>query len=341
MHHLLDTLIETLESGELVILGGIVRSSGSAPRTSGARMLVRRDGTICGTVGGGAVEAKCLEAAGEMFAGAVDHKVVEFSMSASALASEGMVCGGAVSILLQKIDGGKLDFFKRLQTLCRDGGRPMLLTVLPGGLDDDNTVKMMLGDRESVQQFGPGFYESLVKRAGRVPFLTRVGDAEIFVEPLASPGVVHMVGAGHVAHATAKLAAFAGFEVVVIDDRTEFANKDRYPEAREIRVVDSFDSCLGQMSGDDYVVIVTRGHLHDKDVLAQALRTDAGYIGMIGSRRKRNVIYDTLRQEGFSETDLKRVYSPIGLCIGADTPNEIALSIVGELVQVRARIGAK
>ncbi len=135
------------------------------------------------------------------------------------------------------------------------------------------------------------------------------------------------------------MVVFADFELVVLDDRSEFASNERYPETREVRVVDSFDSCLEDLSANDYVVIVTHGHLHDRDVLAQALRTDAGYIGMIGSRKKRDVIYNSLRDEGFSESDLKRVYCPIGLSIGAATPNEIALSIVSELVKVRVGQG--
>ncbi len=158
----------------------------------------------------------------------------------------------------------------------------------------------------------------------------------MFVESLVSPGVVYLIGAGHVALATAHLASFAGFDVVVMDDRSEYANQDRFPAAQKVLVLPSFDGCLRDLSSNDYVVIVTRGHIYDRDVLAQALRTKAGYIGMIGSRKKRNVIYDSLREDGFSDLDLKRVHSPIGLSIGAETPNEIALSIVAELVKARS-----
>jgi len=108
----------------------------------------------------------------------------------------------------------------------------------------------------------------------------------VFVEPLVHPGRVHLAGAGHVALATARIAAFVGFEVVVMDDRQEFANSERYPEASRVRVLDSFTDCIKDLGPDDYVIIVTRGHIHDREVLAQALRTDAGYIGMIGSSRK-------------------------------------------------------
>ena len=191
--------------------------------------------------------------------------------------------------------------------------------------------------------FGPGnnnlpvdLREDILRKNRRAPFLIQHAGQEIFVEPLVQPVVVHLVGAGHVALATAHLASFSGFEVVVMDDRPEFASTDRYPEAREVRVLDTFARCLQDLGPNDYVIIVTRGHLHDREVLAQALRTGAGYIGMIGSRRKRDAIYESLQREGFSETDLGRVHCPIGLAIGADTPEEIGLSIVAELVQVRA-----
>ena len=173
-----------------------------------------------------------------------------------------------------------------------------------------------------------------------MPFLINYGDQEVFVEPLVHPGRLHLVGAGHVALATAQLAAFVGFEVVVMDDRAEFANTARYPQAREVRVLDTFGDCLADLGPDDYVIIVTRGHMHDRDVLAQALRTRAGYVGMIGSRRKRDSIYTSLRGEGFTEADFNRVHCPIGIAIGADTPEEIALCIVAELVQIRAGMSA-
>jgi len=126
----------------------------------------------------------------------------------------------------------------------------------------------------------------------------------------------------------------------VIDDRTEFANAKRFPLAREIRVIESFADCIGDLGGDDFLVIVTRGHLHDRDVLAQGLRTRAGYIGMIGSRRKRAAIYASLKNDGFTDADLARVHSPIGLPIAADTPEEIAVSIAAELIRVRAGMAA-
>ncbi len=246
-----------------------------------------------------------------------------------------MACGGSASVLLQRIEMEMLPFMLQLQEDYAGRRRPMLLTVLP---KKGEPPRLLLLNQEESPDV-PGELRSEITRKGRrAPFLLDYQGREIFVEPLVHPGTVHLAGAGHVALAVAKLAAFVGFDCIVMDDRAEFANEDRYPEAKEVRVLQSFARCLENLGQDDYVVIVTRGHLHDRDVLAQALRTKAGYIGMIGSRRKRAAVYESLREEGVTDADLARVHCPIGLAIDADTPEEIALSIVAEMVQVRAKM---
>lgn len=335
MRHVLDKLISALERGEPAVLGAIVRRSGSAPRTSGARMLVLADGTLVGSVGGGAVEGACHARAKELFVNSNAYAELSFELSASAAAEEGMICGGAVSVLLHTVEPAEVARFQQLRGYYRAGERPVLLTMLPHGDMPPRLLTLGPGEDSDV----PDELKAKVSgRNRRTPFSISHGGQEIFVEPLVHPGTVHLVGAGHVALATAHLAAYAGFEVVVMDDRPEFASAERYPQARQVRVLENFDTCLPKLGSDDYVVIVTRGHLHDRDVLAQALRTKAGYIGMIGSSKKRKAVYASLQREGFTETDLERVYSPIGLAIGADTPAEIGVSIVAELVKVRAEM---
>lgn len=336
MRRVLDTLISALDQGESAILGTIVRSSGSAPRTSGARMVVLADGAIAGSVGGGAVEGACQAEAGKLLAEAKTFTQLDFSLSAELAAEQGMVCGGSVTVLLQKLTPSAAELFKRLRRAYFEGRRPLLLTVLP--FEGAAPRLLTLGAGED-SQVPAGLRENLQARKDRAPFTLNQDGREIFIEPLVHPGTVHLVGAGHVALATAHIAGFAGFEVVVMDDRAEFANAERYPRAREVRVLAGFDSCFSELGPDDYVVIVTRGHMHDREVLAQALRTGAGYIGMIGSKRKRQAVYAWLRGEGFTETDLERVHNPIGLPIGADTPEEIGVSIVAEMIQVRAQAG--
>jgi xanthine dehydrogenase accessory factor len=337
MRFILELLIHILEQGQSAVLAAIVRSSGSAPRTSGARMLMLADGTPAGSVGGGALEGACQAKARELFLTSCSFAELNFKLNASSAADAGMLCGGSVSVLLHRIDSTSLDLLRQVRSEYVQGLRPMLLTLLP--THGEPPRLMSLGNRDN-RDLPEGLRAEILRKTRRMPFLVNCGNQEIFIEPLVHPGRVHLVGAGHVALATAQLAAFVGFEVVVMDDRAEFASTARYPQAREVRVLDTFDNCFAGLGPDDYVIIVTRGHMHDREVLAQALRTRAGYVGMIGSRRKRDAIYTSLRGEGFTEADFKRVHCPIGLAIGADTPEEIALCIMAELVQVRAGMSA-
>jgi len=332
MQYILDYLVESLEKGDSAVLGAIVRSAGSAPRTSGARMVILADGTLKGTVGGGALEGACQAKAHELFDGQQDFAELKFALNAQSAAEEGMLCGGNVDVLLQLVRPDSLDMFRRIRQEYIQGQRPALLTFLPVNGGKPNMMSFVSGDNGLPSELR----QAILRKNRRIPFLVPLKDGEVFVEPLVHPGIVYLVGAGHVALATAELAHFVGFEVVVMDDRAEFANRKRYPQARDVRVLDNFDNCITGLGPDDYIIIVTRGHLHDREVLAQSLRTDAGYVGMIGSSRKRSAVYASLQNEGFTEKDLARVHCPIGLTIGADTPREIAVSIVAQLVQVRA-----
>ena len=335
MRHTLDHLVQSLHRGESAVLGAVVHSSGSAPRTSGARMLVKHDGTIVGSIGGGSVEGSCQARAKKMLEQSEHFALLDFELADGSAAQAGMVCGGSVSVLLVNVGPQSLPLFEKLLEAYRHGRPSLLVTALP-----ENGLPPLLhfigGEDDS--GLPAGLRETVLKKYRRVPFLFDFDHQKYFIEPLIHPGTVYLVGAGHVALATASCAAFAGFEIVVMDDREEFANSERYPQAREVRVLASFDNCLKQLGRDDYVVIVTRGHLHDRDVLAQALLTNAGYIGMIGSRNKRAAVYRSLQDMGFSEADLQRTHCPIGLSIGAETPEEIAISIVAELIEARTAI---
>lgn len=164
------------------------------------------------------------------------------------------------------------------------------------------------------------------------------GTVEVFVEPILPQPVVYLFGGGHVSTAVAKAAQAAGFGVGVVDDREAFANAQRFPMAQEIYA--SFEAAFEKLqpSGASYLVIVTRGHKEDMRVLAWAVRTKARYVGMIGSRRKVLSVYKALEKEGYRMEEFERVYAPMGLEIGALSPEEIAVSIVSELVAVRRNV---
>ena len=149
----------------------------------------------------------------------------------------------------------------------------------------------------------------------------------------------YIFGGGHVAYALEPVLRHVDFRTVIIDDREEYANAERYPHAERTIAVDDFDHAFDEIETDEdsYIIIVTRGHRGDLQVLRQALARPYAYLGMIGSRRKNSLLYDTLREEGVTEEQLSTVHAPIGLSIGSETPEEIAISIVAEIIQERAK----
>ena len=159
---------------------------------------------------------------------------------------------------------------------------------------------------------------------------------EIFVEGFTTPATLVIMGGGHVGKATSVVAKSLGFRIYIVDDRPEFSNKDRFPESKDT-VVDEFSSGLDRVpiNVNTYIVVATRGHKQDDMALEAAIRTPARYIGLMGSRRKTLLIYKNLLKKGYSPEELRKVNAPIGLDIGALTPEEIAVSIMSEIVMVR------
>jgi xanthine dehydrogenase accessory factor len=215
------------------------------------------------------------------------------------------------------------------------------VVAIPSGLDTPETVHQGLMNVSGliVGDLDQDVIQALLTQAltGRPELFPHQGK-HYLADPLSPQSTVYIFGAGHVAQQLAPLAQKVGFRTVILDDREEFANRERFPNVDEVIVLPSFDVALEglEIDGDSYLVLVTRGHAYDQTVLRRALATPACYIGMIASRRKRDAIYAALGQEGFSRPDFDRINSPIGLAIGAETPEEIAVSIVAELIQIRA-----
>lgn len=356
MKHLLTRLVHTLEAGQTVAEALICEHSGSTPRSAGANMLVFADGSQAGSVGGGLLEAQVQARAMEMLSaspGAPDNAaLLSFDFNDGQAAAEGMICGGRLQVFVQRIDPDKdtLQMYVQAAQALGEGHGATLLYALENAPDRETRITdRWLLDADTAPRTGtaeelePELVPELGKEARKA---ARSGGAALFtwqgrsylVAPHIENGNLILVGAGHVAQHTAALAARVGFSVTVLDDRAEFANAQRYPDAHKTIVLDSFDDCFADapVDANSYVVIVTRGHLHDKTVLGQALRSPAAYLGMIGSTRKRDAIYAALEKEGFAAGEFERVHSPIGLAIGAETPEEIAVSIVAELVRARA-----
>jgi len=254
---LFEEIVKMRRAGRRAALATIVHTNGSIPSYESSRMLVREDGSIAGTIGGGCVEAEVWAAAKEVMQKEAPRKMV-FNLNNEASYDNGLICGGTL---------------------------------------------------------------------------------EVFVEPILPQPMLYLFGGGHVSMAVAKAASAAGFGIGVVDDRETFANQERFPMAREIltNYADAFQKIHPNVAS--YLVIVTRGHKEDMRVLAWAVRTEARYIGMIGSKRKVLSVYKALEGDGYKPEEFERVYAPMGLEIGALSPEEIAVSIVAELVAVRRNAG--
>jgi xanthine dehydrogenase accessory factor len=250
---LFEEIVRMRRAGERGALATIVHTNGSIPSYESSRMLVREDGSIAGTIGGGCVEAEVWAAAKDVMRVEQPRKMT-FNLNHEAAYDAGLICGGTL---------------------------------------------------------------------------------EVFVEPILPQPVLYIFGGGHVSLSVARAASAAGFAIAVIDDRGMYANAERFPMAGEIHL--SYESAFEQLkpNASSYLLIVTRGHKDDMRVLAWAVRTEARYIGMIGSKRKVLSIYKALEKEGYSASEFERVHAPVGLDIGAMSPEEIAVSITAELIAVR------
>ncbi|MGA9183954.1 MAG: XdhC/CoxI family protein [Candidatus Acidiferrales bacterium] len=255
---LFEEIVRMRRAGQRGALATIVHTNGSIPSFESSRMLVREDGSIAGTVGGGCVEADVWAAAREVIECEQPRKMT-FNLNNEAAYDSGLICGGTL---------------------------------------------------------------------------------EIFVEPILPQPTLCLFGGGHVSAAVAQVAHLAGFAICVVDDRESFANSGRFPMALAFHA--SYEEAFEKLQpgASTYLLIVTRGHKDDMRCLAWAARTGARYIGMIGSRRKVISVYRALEKEGFSPELFDRVHAPVGLEIGALTPEEIAVSIVAEVIAVRRGAGS-
>ena len=340
MKKLIQQICSILNSGEDLVLITIASQSGSTPRLAGAKMIVRSDGSFAGTIGGGIVEAQAIDEAKNCFASRQSLQRT-FDLSNSEAAVTDMICGGRMEIFLEYIaatDDNRAVFQALLQAM-QSGRTATLVCPLDAHGQGERFVINHKGisnrtDTPEALMEAIRLSRSSTSTAAQLSHEGRT----YLLSSFSVGGNLFLIGGGHVAACTAEAAAKVGFRVIVMDDRNDFANRERFPFADEVKVLPSFADCFSDFEIDDdaYLVIVTRGHMHDMEVLEQALHTSAGYIGMIGSRRKRNAIYTRLMDKGVKEAQLEQIRCPIGMAIEADTPEEIAVSIVGELIYQRA-----
>lgn len=334
-------MLQELDRGRGVVWARVARRDGSAPRSVGAACLVFRDGTLHGSVGGGHLESRVAEEGMRLLERGGTH-LLSYRLQQQDAAENGMICGGDVDILMECIspESGGRDAVAQAARLLDQGLCGVQCSFVPQSKSVGAQAGQALLD-ENGECWGdlsiPDKLRQVISSRKDPALVTTQEGSLYFIDPVRSRPALVIFGGGHVSLPLARMASEVHFRVIVVDDRQDFANKERFPFADQVLAV-SFTEAFDRLaiSQDHYLAIVTRGHIYDRDVLRLALQTRAAYIGMIGSRKKIQAIFDTLRREGFLSEELERVYTPIGLDIGAKTPEEIALSIAAELVRVRS-----
>ncbi len=347
MKEVIQEAVKLLESGQPGVLATVVRTKGSTPQKAGAMLLVRQDGSGVGTLGGGCVEGDIWFAAKEILRRRGGPEFKDYFLNEDVAARDGLVCGGTMYFFLEPLwsPDDYVEIGEQLIEAYEGGDAVSLATVVnvaDGGknlgakllLRLDGSTVGTLGDTEL--DFRATEVAQRVADVGSIESFSTDDGTEVFVEGFTTPPTLVMVGGGHVGKATADLAHNLGYRVFVVDDREEFSNKARFPYAEQV-VVAPYDQWSQHLdvNVNSFIVAATRGHRFDDMALESALTTRARYVGLLGSRRKNLMIYQRLSMEGVPLERLKEIHAPVGLDIGALTPEELAVSIMSEIIMVR------
>ena len=327
MRELMKTMKEQLVSGEDLVLVTVTAAHGATPRGAGARMLVNRTGRLCGTIGGGAVEYRSEKIAAEVLKERAS-KEHDFSLTRDDVEQLGMICGGAVNVYFHFIPGND----REVIALC-DKAEEAFINAEDLWLISD----IGLGGKLSLAQKTGGEMDAFLTRQ---PCRINDESKNIYIEQISTSGRVYIFGCGHVGQELEPVLTHVGFRCTVMDDRPEFAKRELFPSADEVKVIDfNHISDYISIGENDYAVVMTRGHAFDTVVQAQVLPCRPCYVGVIGSRHKAAGVRQDLHDNyGVSDADLDLVTTPIGMEIKAETPAEIAISIAGEMILRRAQL---
>ncbi len=334
-----------------IAVATIIERRGSVPREVGAKMLVSPFGEIAGSVGGGCGEALVKRDAVDVIR--TGRPVITRVDLTEPITDESETnCGGIMDVFVERLapdeaspGGGPTPavLLDRLARACAARQPVVIATVVGGEAAPVGTRLLALPGGERIGPSAPwlGALEGPIAEAlagGRSRRLRLLGSAslDVFLEALIPAPDLVIVGAGHIAQPLAVIAKALDFEVTVMDDRADFASRARFPGADRV-IADDLVAAVERhpIGTGTYLVLVTRGHRLDEQVLGRAVHRPADYIGMIGSRRRVGAVLEHLRRAGVPEATLARIHAPIGLDIGADTPGEIAVAIAAEIVNVR------
>ena len=342
MRDLLAELTRSLSQGRDCVYCAVVETRGSTPQKAGAAMLVFPDGGQAGTLGGGCVEAEVRQRAlRTLSAGGGRAEVLTFNLDDNYGWDDGLICGGRMTILADPISCQTADYYRRYREFVDQGQGCTEAVVTRDDLGVPPGSRYLFGpDGKLAAQLAAGAMPDAVTRnlrslVERPRTAVKQGVSYLPVLPRIT---LLIVGGGHVGQAVAKLAAEVDFDVWVVDDREKYVTRERFPMAGKI-IIGDIGTTLKDLGpaihSSTYCIIVTRGHSHDEEALYHLATTQAGYVGLIGSKRKIKLIYEDLLAKGVSEKALRRVHAPLGFDIGSQTVPEIAVSIVAELIARR------
>ncbi|MBK90108.1 MAG: hypothetical protein CL772_02895 [Chloroflexi bacterium] len=345
MKDVFDAAINEIKNNRKFVISTVTRTQGSTPQKPGAKLLVREDGSGVGTLGGGCVEGDIWFASSEKIKREESAEVRPYELNEDLAAKDGLVCGGTMHFMIDPIDN-KLEFEFFLDEIKKayNGDKPVaLVQVLESKKKEEISKKILIREdgSKSGQLISEEIDEKLVKESRDLLALgknkTLAFDERLFyLEAFTTPPKLLIAGGGHVSKAIANLAKPLGFELNIFDDRDEFANKERFPEADDVKVAsygegfDKFD-----VNANTFIIIATRGHRQDDTATKAALNTNASYVGLLGSKRKTILIIEKLLSEGIDEHTFNKLKAPVGINIGARTPEEIAISIISEILSFR------
>ena len=325
-----EFVLRYLDEGKRGILATVVRRTGSTPRDVGTKMFVGEDGTAFGTVGGGRLEYDACRHALEIMKNG-RASLLSVSTDDRKMEETDMVCGGNVDILLEPVTTKYLSLYRKIEALIKENQRGVIVTKFGKNI----FTKSVIATDMSVT--GDVIHSRILDWCRNLLYEKRhVLIGGVLAEPLQESFPLYLFGSGHVSQSVSRIAKTVDFSTTVIDDRGDFANRERFPDADAIMVEkfrDAFNSL--HFSGSEYLVVATRSHESDAEVLEEAMKKPTKYVGMIGSKKKVKIILDNLRQKGVDDATIRRIHAPIGVPIHAETPQEIAISIVAELVTIR------
>jgi xanthine dehydrogenase accessory factor len=340
--NIFQNILSALEHEDSIMLATIIATSGSTPAAVHSKMLVTKGVTTSvGTVGGGCMEGEVILHANRLY-NTRKAEILTFELNEDDIES-GLICGGNLDILIEPVTKNDISLIRQLQTLRDDGIDCLLATLLtPEGSVAWKQVVLMTDDSAKAQvSVIPHLTKELdtaLEKAHKKQETQRfvLPSGTLIIEPMQGTPDLIIFGGGHVSKFVAQSATMVGFSVTVVDDREKYANPHRFPEAAQT-IVSDFSAAFSKLNvkPTSYVVIVTRGHSYDELVLEHAVKTPAKYIGMIGSKRKILATYEHLIARGIPAERLKSVHAPIGIDIAAATAEEIAVSIIAELIRVR------